>query len=96
MRKTSFGEMIEIKIPGDLLSDCEVMHFEKSGRFHSHSDKDEFAIVISGSGYIHIENEIFPVNQGDSIRIEAGLDHYMTPDNKETLCMFIGYLNPQG
>jgi mannose-6-phosphate isomerase-like protein (cupin superfamily) len=90
MRKTSFGEMSLLKIEYPLSSDCEVMHFEKEGRDHSHK-RIEVAIAVSGSGLVVIEGEEIPIKAGEFIYIPSGRKHHMVPDEGVKLCMLITY-----
>ncbi|MCR8657012.1 AraC family transcriptional regulator [Paenibacillus endoradicis] len=52
--------------------------------FHSH-DFFEFCYVAEGSGFHHIENEIFPVKKGMLFAIPIGTSHVFRPTSTESL-----------
>ena len=39
---------------------------------HSHGKQEEVYIIISGTGFIQIDNELINISRGDAIRVESG------------------------
>ncbi len=58
---------------------------------HRHPLSEEVVVVAKGSGSVWIEGEVFPVGQGDVVRIPAGAAHATIPDEGsrvELVCFF--------
>ena len=45
-----------------------------SAKYHSHSQQEEFFLILSGTGQLRINNEEFKVKQGDFVAKPAGED----------------------
>lgn len=43
-----------------------------SAKYHSHSQQEEFFLILSGTGILRINNEELPVKQGDFVAKPAG------------------------
>ncbi len=90
MRTTSFGQMQRLTLH-PMARDCEVMHFDRSGKPHSHK-RMELAICTSGSGVVVIDAVPWRVSEGVCAEIPAGSQHHMVPDDDVTMCMLIAYV----
>lgn len=82
-RETSFGWMCEFELPFSISNRCEVMHFDRNGTPHSHSDKDEIAVATGGRGSIWIglegEEVAVSIEAGHFVRLHKGDTHHMRP-----------------
>ncbi len=59
----------------------------KSAKYHSHSIKEEFFLILSGHGSLRIKDEIFAVQKGDFLAKPAGkgIAHQFINDGDEVL-----------
>ena len=60
---------------------------------HSHPGQEEVYNFIKGSGMMKVDEELFPVKEGDVILIEDGKFHQVINNAKENLyfvCVFDG------
>ena len=65
----------------------------KSTSGHSHPGQEEVYNFVKGSGEMKIDEEVFPVTEGDVILIEDGQFHQVINDSDEDLyfvCVFDG------
>tara|TARA_B100000029_G_C17249080_1_gene842055 strand:+ start:397 stop:726 length:330 start_codon:yes stop_codon:yes gene_type:complete len=65
----------------------------KSTSGHSHVGQEEVYNFIKGSGQMKIDEDIFPVTEGDMILIEDGKFHQVINNSEENLyfvCVFDG------
>jgi len=61
---------------------------------HSHAGQEEVYSFVKGKGQMKIENEVFPVSEGDMILIEDGKFHQVINNSAENLyfvCVFNGF-----
>ena len=61
---------------------------------HSHAGQEEVYNFVKGKGQMKIENEVFPVSEGDMILIEDGKFHQVINSSAENLyfvCVFNGF-----
>ena len=68
----------------------------KSTSGHSHSGQEEVYNFVKGSGMMKIDDEIFPVTEGDIILIEDGKFHQVLNNSDSNLyfvCVFDGSRN---
>ena len=68
----------------------------KSTSGHSHAGQEEVYNFVKGKGQMKIDDEIFPVSEGDVILIEDGKFHQVINNSKENLyfmCVFDGSRN---
>ena len=68
----------------------------KSTSGHSHAGQEEVYNFVKGKGQMKIDDEIFPVSEGDVILIEDGKFHQVINNSKENLyfiCVFDGLRN---
>ena len=68
----------------------------KSTSGHNHPGQEEVYHFVKGKGQIKIDDEVFPVSEGDLILIEDGKFHQVVNDSKEPLyfvCVFDGSRN---
>ncbi len=59
----------------------------KSAKYHFHSIKEEFFLILNGSGSLRIEDKIQPVKKGDFVAKPAGkgIAHQFINDGDEIL-----------
>lgn len=59
----------------------------KSAKYHSHSTKEEFFLILSGSGSLRLGNKVRPVKKGDFLAKPAGkgIAHQFINDGDEIL-----------
>ena len=65
----------------------------KSTSGHSHPGQEEVYNFVKGSGLMKIDQDIFPVTEGDIILIQDGKFHQVINNSKENLyfvCVFDG------
>ena len=65
----------------------------KSTSGHSHPGQEEVYNFVKGSGHMKVDEDIFPVNEGDVILIEDGKFHQVINNTEENLyfvCVFDG------
>jgi mannose-6-phosphate isomerase-like protein (cupin superfamily) len=65
----------------------------KSTSGHAHPGQEEVYNFVKGSGTMKVDNETFPVSEGDIILIEDGQFHQVINDSKDNLyfvCVFDG------
>ena len=65
----------------------------KSTSGHSHAGQEEVYNFVKGSGQMKVDEDIFPVNEGDVILIEDGKFHQVINNSEENLyfvCVFDG------
>ena len=63
---------------------------------HSHAGQEEVYNFVKGKGQMKIDDEVFPVSEGDVILIEDGKFHQVINNSKENLyfvCVFDGSRN---
>lgn len=93
MRETSFGMMESCKLPFDISRNYEIMHFNQSGKAHTHN-KREIAICINGGGVVEkiVDGEkiLQEVTAGQSVIIEAHAPHRMIIE-RGVMSMLIAY-----
>ena len=68
----------------------------KSTSGHSHAGQEEVYNFVKGKGQMKIDDEVFPVSEGDVILIEDGKFHQVINNSKENLyfvCVFDGSRN---
>ena len=61
---------------------------------HSHTGQEEVYNFVKGKGQMKIENEVFPVSEGDMVLIEDGKFHQVINSSAENLyfvCVFNGF-----
>jgi len=61
---------------------------------HSHAGQEEVYNFVKGKGQMKIENEVFPVSEGDMVLIEDGKFHQVINSSAENLyfvCVFNGF-----
>ncbi len=61
---------------------------------HSHAGQEEVYNFVKGKGQVKIENEVFPVSEGDMVLIEDGKFHQVINSSAENLyfvCVFNGF-----
>ena len=61
---------------------------------HSHAGQEEVYNFVKGKGQMKIENEVFPVSEGDIVLIEDGKFHQVINSSTENLyfvCVFNGF-----
>ena len=61
---------------------------------HSHAGQEEVYNFVKGKGQMKIENEVFPVSEGDVVLIEDGKFHQVINSSAENLyfvCVFNGF-----
>lgn len=61
---------------------------------HSHAGQEEVYNFVKGKGQMKIENEVFPVSEGDMVLIEDGKFHQVINNSAENLyfvCVFNGF-----
>ena len=78
-----------------VISSTDLKPFKKTGG-HSHAGQEEVYQFVSGSGVMKIDDDMFPVKQGDTILIEDGQFHQVLNDTPNTLyfvCVFDGNRN---
>ena len=78
-----------------VISSTKLNPFKKTGG-HKHDGQEEVYIFVEGSGVMKIDDDIFPVKQGDTILIEDGQFHQVLNDTPNTLyfvCVFDGNRN---
>lgn len=51
---------------------------------HSHP-VDEVYLFVSGKGYCHVDNDIFPVVPGDVVEIPSNMTHTVECEDRETV-----------
>ena len=57
----------------------------KSTSGHAHPGQEEVYNFVKGSGTMKVDNETFPVSEGDIILIEDGQFHQVINDSKDNL-----------
>tara|TARA_Y100000741_G_scaffold354640_1_gene329153 strand:- start:400 stop:729 length:330 start_codon:yes stop_codon:yes gene_type:complete len=65
----------------------------KSTSGHSHPGQEEVYHFVKGSGMMKVDDEVFPVKQGDVILIEDGQFHQVINDSDKNfyfVCVFDG------
>ena len=65
----------------------------KSTSGHSHPGQEEVYNFVKGSGKMKVDEEVFPVSEGDVILIEDGQFHQVINSSSENLyfvCVFDG------
>ncbi len=75
-----------------VISSTELKPFRKTSG-HSHSGQEEVYIFVHGTGVMKIDDEMFPVKEGDTILIEDGQFHQVindTPNMLYFVCVFDG------
>jgi len=68
----------------------------KSTSGHSHPGQEEVYNFVTGSGLMKIDEEVFPVKEGDVILIEDGQFHQVINNSERSLyfvCVFDGSRN---
>jgi len=60
----------------------------KSSLPHRLEGSAEVYIVLSGAGEVHIDEDIFRVEAGDTVYIPAGAEQYVKSVGKESLCFY--------
>jgi len=68
----------------------------KSTSGHSHPGQEEVYNFVTGSGLMKIDEEVFPVKEGDVILIEDGQFHQVINNSERILyfvCVFDGSRN---
>ena len=61
---------------------------------HSHAGQEDVYNFVKGKGQMKIENEVFPVSEGDMVLIEDGKFHQVINSSAENLyfvCVFNGF-----
>ena len=65
----------------------------KSTSGHSHPGQEEIYNFVKGEGKMKVDEDVFPVKEGDVILIEDGKFHQVINDSEENLyfvCVFDG------
>mgnify|MGYP001354550794 CR=1 FL=1 len=65
----------------------------KSTSGHSHAGQEEVYNFVKGSGQMKVDEDVFPVTEGDVILIEDGKFHQVINNSEENLyfvCVFDG------
>ena len=78
-----------------VISSTELKPFQKTGG-HSHAGQEEVYQFVTGSGYMKIDDDMFPVKEGDVVLIEDGQYHQVfnsTPEKLYFVCVFDGGRN---
>ena len=68
----------------------------KSTSGHSHPGQEEVYHFVKGSGMMKVDDEVFPVQEGDVILIEDGKFHQVINNSKDNcyfVCVFDGSRN---
>ena len=78
-----------------VISSTDLKPFKKTGG-HSHAGQEEVYQFVSGSGVMKIDDDMFPVKEGDVVLIEDGQFHQVINDTGNNLyfvCVFDGGRN---
>ena len=73
-----------------------LLHPKQTTRGHSHAGQEEVYIFVRGSGFMYIDEDQFPVTEGDIITVHDGEFHRVSnPNDKELyfICVFEGERN---
>lgn len=65
----------------------------KSTSGHSHAGQEEVYNFVKGSGQMKVDEDVFPVTEGDMVLIEDGKFHQVINNSEENLyfvCVFDG------
>lgn len=68
----------------------------KSTSGHKHPGQEEVYHFVKGSGVMKIDDEVFPVQEGDVILVEDGKFHQVINDSEKSfyfVCVFDGSRN---
>jgi mannose-6-phosphate isomerase-like protein (cupin superfamily) len=60
-----------------------------------HTEAEELAYVVSGSGKITVGEELFPFSKGDSMFIPPGLPHGVRNDGIDDVVMVFFFSSPE-
>jgi quercetin dioxygenase-like cupin family protein len=60
-----------------------------------HTDAEELAYVVSGSGKITVRNELIPFAKGDSLFIPPGVPHGVRNDGSVDVVMVFFFSSPE-
>lgn len=69
---------------------------KKSAPYHSHSAQWEFFYVISGTGFVRVEQGLEPIGPGDAFLFPPGSPHQVVAGNTNDLVYMVVADNPFG
>ncbi|MEZ8142993.1 cupin [Enterovibrio norvegicus FF-162] len=89
-KSKSLGDLVGLTGLGFHIIEIEPGH--ESTQYHVHYFEDECVYVLAGNAEVTIDEEVFPVSQGDFIGYPAGgLPHTMINTGESTLrCIVVG------
>ena len=93
VKKDDRYEVIDNNFLKNLIVSSTNLNPGKSTSGHSHAGQEEVYHFVKGKGQMKIDDEVFPVSEGDLILIEDGKFHQVVNDSKEPLyfvCVFDG------
>ena len=76
----------------NLVLSSTILNAGKSTSGHKHEGQEEVYLFIRGSGTMEIDNDFFPVKEGDTVLIQDGVFHrvHANDDGCFFLCVFDG------
>ncbi|WP_072985987.1 helix-turn-helix domain-containing protein [Clostridium cavendishii] len=86
-RKDKSHIVQDILTPDFMKSHIQLLTMELNGNsattdnHYEHEDKEEIAVVIYGKVSVQLENEIYPLEEGDVVRIPARINHRFINNN---------------
>lgn len=89
-KDTSFGSLIRWDMGIHMLGRVEFIRLDRPGTPHMHDDC-EHAFTVAGSGVVFVDGVSRRVYPGVVLTIPHLSEHYMVPDEGQTLEMIITY-----
>lgn len=77
----------------NLIISSTLLYSHQKTTGHSHNEQEEIYLFVHGSGSIKIDNDIFPVEEGDLVLIPEGSFHQVFNKSHDFLyfvCFFSG------